>query len=456
MDAQAIRKLLEETENGVDILGNIKEEYAFSISEYLELVRDFLSDEEKAKLFDYPDVQSLKPWIRKGIITLILDENIIIQVLNNDKATSEMQGYEFREIVKSLTDNGKKQILYNENLIKRFNLSGYEIKEIILSLSEEAKVDFLKDKEFVKNRLELDNHTLSLVIASIAKEETKLELLETYELENYLKVNIISECSDEVKLEKMLTEDYFTNYDVNTILSLLEFKRLKDFFEKHKDFLDKRGIRAYQTVRYLSNEKQKEFARRIDEFNLTLTEKREILATLREDVKKDIDIEGMPEEYKSAIRAKTSEATGRIELDLNQNFENYSGLDNLISVNPEEFSEEERAKFIVLCDICPDMEVLSSMDIVMYSSRASEYKVAIEWIDSVINSLEPNYTDAQKLAVIDNAIGKRISYSADFDTEVFNESNCRAMWKIIESGYGVCNGISRVEQYLLSKVRNRK
>lgn len=31
------------------------------------------------------------------------------------------------------------------------------------------------------------------------------------------------------------------------------------------------------------------------------------------------------------------------------------------------------------------------------------------------------------MAVIDNAIGKKISYSPDFDTEVFNSADCRAL-----------------------------
>lgn len=84
-------------------------------------------------------------------------------------------------------------------------------------------------------------------------------------------------------------------------------------------------------------------------------------------------------------------------------------------------------------------------------STTSEYKAAEAWIDELLSTLNPDYTAAQKIAVIDNAIGKKVSYSPDFDTEVFNNSDCRALYKIISSGYGVCNGISRVEQYILNK-----
>lgn len=53
------------------------------------------------------------------------------------------------------------------------------------------------------------------------------------------------------------------------------------------------------------------------------------------------------------------------------------------------------------------------------------------------------------MAYIDYRVGKKISYTPDFDTEVCDAASARALWKIITTGYGVCNGISQVEQYLL-------
>lgn len=37
------------------------------------------------------------------------------------------------------------------------------------------------------------------------------------------------------------------------------------------------------------------------------------------------------------------------------------------------------------------------------------------------------------------------------DTEAFGKRDARALWKIIDSGYGVCNGIAQVEKYILNK-----
>lgn len=89
---------------------------------------------------------------------------------------------------------------------------------------------------------------------------------------------------------------------------------------------------------------------------------------------------------------------------------------------------------------------------VLGTSTIEEYKQGEEWIRSVIEKLNPEWTDIEKVAYIDNAIGKQVSYCPDFDTEVFNAGNARALWKIISSGYGVCNGIANIEQYILKQI----
>ena len=155
---------------------------------------------------------------------------------------------------------------------------------------------------------------------------------------------------------------------------------------------------------------------------------------------------------------KTTEYGGKIILDLFADVQQYRGLDRLLSVNPTRLYGQEKAKFMQLCAICPEMTVLSSLDskddekvTTEWSSSASEYLDAEKWIEKVMYKLKPEYTDAQKIAIIDNEIGQKISYSPDFETEVFDSNDCRALYKIISSGYGVCNGIARVEQYLIER-----
>jgi len=192
--------------------------------------------------------------------------------------------------------------------------------------------------------------------------------------------------------------------------------------------------------------------------NLTEDEKREIFVTLKPETKEKIDISQLKPSFVNALNMKTTEYGGKIILDLFADVQQYRGLDRLLSVNPTRLYGQEKAKFMQLCAICPEMTVLSSLDskddekvTTEWSSSASEYLDAEKWIEKVMYKLKPEYTDAQKIAIIDNEIGQKISYSPDFETKVFDSNDCRALYKIISSGYGVCNGIARVEQYLIER-----
>ncbi|MCI8654681.1 MAG: transglutaminase domain-containing protein [Clostridia bacterium] len=193
--------------------------------------------------------------------------------------------------------------------------------------------------------------------------------------------------------------------------------------------------------------------------DLTLSEKRKILATLDEEVKRSIAMTNLPEEYKSAINIKTMKKSEEalIILDLDRNLEDYKGLDDLIIIEPAKFDEEKRKNLLQLCDICPNLKVENVLyndeeSSVKFDSTATEYKEAEEWISEIIDNINSEYTKAQKMAIIDNAIGKKISYAPDFGTEIWNTNDSRALWKAISKGYGVCNGIAKIEQYMLRRV----
>lgn len=113
-------------------------------------------------------------------------------------------------------------------------------------------------------------------------------------------------------------------------------------------------------------------------------------------------------------------------------------------------SGEEKKKFFKLCEVCPEIKIID--DIGLKNVTLEEYKQAEFWIESVLKKLNPKWSDIQKVAFIDNAIGKKVSYSPDIDTEVFDKGDSRTIWKIINSGYGICNGIAQLEKYMLSKV----
>ncbi len=454
MDAQDLRKSLEQTDDKLSIFANREtfKKYDLSIKEFFDLISDFLSDEEKLKLFDYSHFKNFNDRIKEGIIGLVSDEHILLKMISNDDITSNFSSYTIVDIIKEMSNSGKQQLLHNQDFIEKHKLDNYELRDIISSLTDEARTEVLMDVDLITNKLHLSDFQVSELVEGLSDEESKSKMLETYELSDYQKVDIIKTFSSSSKFRYIVEENDFNKYNKIEILKSLDIEALSEFFAEHKEFCIENDIHPYEIVFGLDNEKQNDFITNIENMNLTFNEKREILATLKVDVKQNIDTTNFPEEYKVALSMQTKEYTKRVVLDLERNLEDYRGLDNLMIVNPEEFTEEQRNKFIKLCNICPNLQVANNYNTIEFISTASEYIEAEKWINSIIDNLNPEYSKAQKLAVIDNAIGKKISYSPDFDTEVSNDEDCRTLWKIISSGYGVCNGIAKVEQYILSRV----
>lgn len=337
-------------------------------------------------------------------------------------------------------------------LLEKHQFEDFELMGIISNLGNKDKKTILDNKELILDRFHLPEWQISRLIIGLENVDEKIEVMENYQLTNYSRVNIISTFDDKSKLGIVLTEERFNKYNKLEILSSMSVEKISEFFSNNREFYTESNIHPYEITRKLDNNLQIEIVGILEDMNLTLDEKREILVTLDPEVKQSINTVNFPKEYKTVVNMQTEEYSEQIILDMEKELEDYRGLDNLMVINPEQFTEEKRAKFMQLCDICPNMQVISNVDGVDFASTASEYKEAEEWIESIINNLNPKFSRAQKMAVIDSAIGKKISYSPDFDTEVCNGDDCRALWKIISSGYGVCNGIAKVEQYILGRI----
>lgn len=453
MNEQNLRILLEKTDDKFGVLSSSEtlNKYNITIAEYLDFISNFLNDEEKLRLLE---IMKFKIWIKSGIISLVSDENILLQILNNDTIMNGFEKYQIIDIIIKMNDSTKKQILRNQEFVEKHKIVDYELNKIISSLSDGAKIEILQDKDLIQNSLHLKDYKIAELVKGISSDDEKQAMLELYELKNYLKINIINTLHNDIKLNILLKNDDFNKNDRIGILKSFDIETLSEFLKHNRAFLSKSDINPYEIICKLDTEQQKDFITKLEDINLTLGEKREILAMLKEEVKQSVDTSNFPEEYKSAISIQTNEYDGINRIDFGRKIEDYRGLDKLMRINPEKFTEEQRTKFRKLCDICPNLHVVSTLDdnSVEFSSTASEYKETEEWIESIIDKLKPEYTKAQKMAVIDNEIGKKISYSPDFDTEIFNINNCRALWKIIKSGYGVCNGIARLEQYIFNRV----
>lgn len=447
MGIDELRKLLKETEDKLSIFIDADKlnEYDINSMELQSLLQEFLSDDEKIELLDYPIYLGMEDIV----IASVSDENRKIQLLEK----CECGYWEVLNVLLSLSDETKKKILYDEEFIAKYSLDTYCLSEIAHTLSKKSKEELLEDSDYIKNKLQFVSSDIVRLIEALSGEETRIKMIQRYSLNPDCKIELIETLSEKNKVRVIIEDNDLTASNKIALFSLLELDALNELFTTYIKDLESQGIRPYQVVMRIEPEKQLEFIDMIEDMGFTDTDKLEIFATLKPETKEKVNTSNLKEEYKRAISIETKKKSEEVIVDLDRDLMDYKGLDNIMGAYPEEYTEEQRKRFKELCNICPDMKVYNVLGY-LYDSKTAEYLEAEEWIDTVIGKLKPEYSDAQKLTVIDNEIGKKISYSPDFDTEVSKVSDARALWRIITSGYGICNGIATVEKYILSRARN--
>lgn len=459
MNAEELKNLLENSSNKFSVFEDrsILAQYNLKLSQLLNLINEFLTDKEKEKLFELEHVKKLSSHIKSSIIKLISDDKIKFGFIENSDMISEFSDDEIKSIVETLGDYGKMQILHKPEFLERYNIKNYQLNKMIKSLGDESKQKLLEDKKFIQEDLNLEQYDISELIASLNDEKLKLDNIDAYQLSKNQIVNVLKTFSDESKQTYLLENKFeFNKYDLQSICATLSIETLVNFIKENKEFFVKNEISPYQVIRSIEDKKQLEIIQNLENMELDIAEKRKILATLKPKTKASIDTSNFPLEYISAIEMQINDdikeisAFGKIIIDFDKDLEEYRGLDELIAINPMKISNEDKAKLLQLCEICPEINVIDEIGLSPSTSR--EYREAEIWIDSILEKMNTEWSDIQKIAYVDNAIGRKISYTPDFDTEVCNAEHARALWKIISSGYGVCNGIAQVEKYILSKI----
>lgn len=91
------------------------------------------------------------------------------------------------------------------------------------------------------------------------------------------------------------------------------------------------------------------------------------------------------------------------------------------------------------------------------SATKEEFLRSEEKINEIINNINPEWNIKQKTAYVHYMMGKMISYSPDFcfsgkyvGSKAANDS--RNIWKSIDSGMSVCNGITDIQRNILSRM----
>ena len=481
MAKEELREFLKSSDDKFNVLSNIEtvKPYHITIKELLELIDEFLDDEQKVALLNVNYAQ--KPIIKSNIIMLIKDEtkrldvifnkeltsglgtNEIIDIIKSQSSSSLMEilnntefleankiaSYQILEIIKLQSSDVILQILNNHALLEKCRLANYEIKTLFKTLNEKDKLEFFENADYIKETLQLNEYEIADMISSITDEKIKEGLMQSYELSNGCKVSIIEKFSDEGKKDIILKDELDLNYlNIETIMASMGIDNLIQLLNNNIEFFKQSDIRLHIVVKKLNAEKQKEFVSKIDELQLPNVDKRASMVVLKDEVKSEVDVQNMPEELKSAMQIKMEYEN--VVLDNGKSPEDYIGLDELISVEPMNFTEEERKYLLRLCEICPNMSIWGSLK--MEASTPSEYIQGEKNIEELLKEINPEWSDIQKVAYIDNWIGKKISYDPKFETEVTDINGDRNLWKILNTRYGVCNGIAQVENYILGRI----
>lgn len=422
--------------------------YDLNEAEIIDLINEFLSDEQKAELFNFDYYKNASLYMRKRIVETVSSSNIRADLIQKSNIVLELESYESDKIIASLEDNDKIKILNNSQISQKLGKDGITI--LINSLCDKKKQEVLLDEEFVLNKLNLTIVEIINFTKRLKTEKAKLKIIEIYNIKkNDDILEIVETLSDEIKTEIILKNKYnFEKCHLIMLASTLSTNGLVDFLKNSEDFLEKNRINPYEITIELDEKEQLNFISKIEDTGLSLKKKRQIFATLKENTKKDVDTTHLLPEYLTAIEMQYS--YGKIVVDINKDIEIYDDLEELITINPMQISDEDKEKLVRLFETYPQINIIDNLGV--GTSTQEEYRSAETWIETVIHNINSEWTDVQKLAFIDNAIGKKICYSPDFDTEIFNRNNARALWRVIDSGYGVCNGIAQVEQYILKKI----
>ena len=447
---------LENVEDKMEVFRNIEvlRQYGIiKVKDLIEAIILYLDDSQKIEVLNY---YKLEKGNKFDIVRTITDEKIKMQILQDNKLMEDLfNNFYFSEFLGILNDEFKIYVLNNVELLKKFDIDTDKIKKIIIEMLDEKKQDIVSNKEFME-KIGLSQYEIIDLIISIKDDEIKDSVSQKYELDEEEKIKIIKSFSTNRK-ERIIFEDNkgLENKDIEEIISSFEPSEVIDFINNNKSFLIDREIKLARIISSMAKEKQLEIVYKIDEIDMTEGEKRKCYAILNNETKQEIDVEKVPKKYRELIMMRKSEefkSLDKIIPDLSKDMTLYKDLDEYLYINPLNIlnTEEDRKNILKLCKICPNAEIKDNF--MLSSSSVEEFIKGEEWIEFILQGIDVEWTDIQKLAYIDTMIGKKISYSPEFETEVTNNEDIRALWKIITSGYGVCNGIVQIEQYLLSRI----
>lgn len=415
-------------------------------------IEDFEKQEDKMAILRSDDFQKLPKSTKRKVLKGIKEQRIKSLILHDIQLMDAiLDDRDFKQLMKTSTDEDKIYVLKNPGILKKFNVKKYEIRRWIESMSNDGKKTMLEDRDTIIQVGFFDDE-LSKFISEIEDDKDKIKFVKDYKLRGDSTRRVIVTCSDETKKSVILEENESLNVsDLESIMSSLGIDAFVEFVNNQHKFLEDKDIRVFNVIKRMTPEKQLELVWKIDEMGLSVAEKRMVFACLETSTKKAINPNNIAPEYRELLDIEISN-DGMIIPDLTGDVSKYVNLDELLLVVPDRDckSNEDRQILSELLRICPNVEIKDNISPGV--STVEEYIKGEEWVNFVLEGIKTEWTDVQKLAYIDTMIGKTVSYSPNYGTEVEKFADERTLWKVIKNGYGVCLGIAKLEIYLLARV----
>ena len=473
MNLQELENLLKSSNNKVNVLmDNVFTCEGMTDNYLYDLVNNYFSDEEVIQLLEVDFFKEMNPLGKVRLMGCISEESKRIDTffknIKPEESTENINSF----FIQGLSEDSKIKIFQNRNFVDNYPLGNIDVIQYIREFRSENKVKILRNKDLIDNKWKFVRTELGDIILEIEDEKDQLEMVDQYHLnhDKSLMMPILKQLSYKRKQEILIqqAEKYDLDIsDIKEVISCMEIDEIGEFFRDNADFCTLKGIKVYEIINGLNTDRQLEFVEKMPQLGLTNREEKEIIMVLNKEARDKMDKSKLSQEQQDVLKMEIGE-DGKIVLDLQKDLEIYRGLDRFIMPNAMQMTKEQRKKLIQLCDICPEMQVIDNqygkttetttrdgikiIDNGSTPSTAEEYKIGETWIQETLEGIKSEWGDLEKIAYIRNAIGKRISYSPDFEAEIFNIEDSRALWKMIASQKGTCLGISQLETYMLKEI----
>ena len=440
---------------------NIRSVKDFKIAELMHIGEQYLSDEEKSRViltrpFAFnPENPSTDRLYYKSIYNSIELEDLKTEIIFNPKFFSEFDDYTLKQLlnpkaIEYLLEDKEKRKLFN-------NFSSFDYRDLIAKLDDDKKIKFLEDTDNY-NDIGFNKMDFTEIVETIKNDDVIEKLLNSSLVDNKNIGDVLRVLDDKYTINCLEQKDgrFDKNSFIRAISSLKNVDNLIDVCNEFKELFEKYDCDLQDIFSFIyNNDKQVDFLERIDEFNFDYDKKRECFVGVKEDVLSLLDRAKIADEYKKVLDLDYDYGSfwgPQLIFNLNRDVEEYRGLDKFLKINPKNFSKKERGKLFELAKVCPKIQIVSDILGIFCGQNIESYVNAEKWIDSIIDTIDPNMSDVQKIYIIDEAIGKKISYSPVWGKENEDTVVVRQLWNVINSGYGVCNGIAEVENYMLNKI----